>query len=204
MIRVATTHPQWALGFADEVWWSRFAQPTMRAWQAPDQPARRSAPVPLVGDRDPAALGCYGVLPRPSPATGTGEPMLLRFVDGRPVSAVTIAVLERWSMQLFSMGQTALILIRDSAPWHISRAVRTWLRQHNQAFKGGTVGVRIMVAKPPIKSPWLNPIEPKWTHGKRAAVTSGRLLTAQDLADRGCAYYGCAHEPHVVQPQKAA
>ena len=120
------------------------------------------------------------------------------------MSAVTIAVLERWSMQLFSMGKTALILIWDNAPWHISRQVRTWLRQHNRSVKGGARGVRIIGARLPIKSPWLNPIEPKWVHGKRAVVTAGRLLTAQDLADRVCAYYGCAHEPHVVQPQKAA
>lgn len=176
----------------------------MRAWQGSDQPARLRAPTPIVGDRDPAALACYGVLLRPSPMTGTGEQMLLRFVDGRPVSAVTIAVLERWSMQVFSTGKTALILIWDNAPWHSSRQVRTWLRQHNQAVKGGAVGVRIIVAQLPIKSPWLNPIEPKWVHGKRAVVTPGRLLTARDLADRVCAYYGCAHEPHVVQPQKAA
>lgn len=201
---MAAAHPQWVLGFADEVWWSRFARPTMDAWQAPDQPARLGTPRPIVGDRDPVALACYGVLLRPAPATGTGEQMLLRFVDGRPVSAVTIAVLERWSRQLFSMGKTALILIWDNAPWHISRAVRTWLRQHNRAVKRGAAGVRLIVARLPTKSPWLNPIEPKWVHGKRAVVTSGRLLTAQDLADRVCAYYGCAHEPHVVQPQQAA
>lgn len=201
---MAATHPQWVLGFADEVWWSRFARPTMRAWHAPDHPTRLGAPVPIVGDRDPAALACYGVLLRPSLVTGRAEQMLLRFVDGRPVSAVTIAVLARWSMQVFSAGKTALILIWDNAPWHISRQVRTWLRQHNRAVKDGAAGARIIVAQLPIKSPWLNPIEPKWVHGKRAVVTSGRLLTAQDLADRVCAYYGCAHEPHVVQPQKAA
>lgn len=176
----------------------------MRAWQAPDQPARLQEPGRIVGDRDPTALACYGVLLRPSAVTGRGEQMLLRFVDGRPVSAVTIAVLERWSMQMFSMGKTALILIWDNAPWHISRQVRTWLRQHNRAVKGGAVGVRIIVAKLPIKSPWLNPIEPKWVHGKRAVVAPARLLTARELAERVCAYYGCVYEPHIVQPQQAA
>jgi len=28
-------------------------------------------------------------------------------------------------------GLTAVLLIWDHASWHISRAVRTWLRQHN-------------------------------------------------------------------------
>ena len=56
----------------------------------------------------------------------------------------------------------------------------------------------------PSKSPWLNAIEPKWVHGKRAVVEPERLLTAHELADRVCAYYGCAHEPHLAQSQKAA
>ena len=35
-MRLAETHPTWALGFADEVWWSRLAQPTMRFWTEED------------------------------------------------------------------------------------------------------------------------------------------------------------------------
>ena len=31
-------------------------------------------------------------------------------------------------------------------------------------------GVRILVCYLPVKSPWLNPIEPKWVHSKRAIV----------------------------------
>jgi hypothetical protein len=29
LIALAATHPDWALGFADEVWWSRLAQPLL-------------------------------------------------------------------------------------------------------------------------------------------------------------------------------
>jgi hypothetical protein len=193
------------VGFADEVWWSRLARPTMRAWQGPEQPVRLCEPVRTTNDRDPAALACYGVLLRsPALAPATSDQLLLQFVDGRPVSAVTIAVLERWSAQLQRAGKTALLLIWDNAPWHISRQVRTWLRQHNLAVKRGAAGVRIIVRLLPVKSPWLNPIEPKWVHGKRAIVALSRMLTPQELADRVCHYYQCPHEPHVVQPQKAA
>jgi hypothetical protein len=30
LIRLATSHPQWALGFEDETWWSRLAQPALK------------------------------------------------------------------------------------------------------------------------------------------------------------------------------
>ena len=56
-------------------------------------------------------------------------------------------------------------------------------------------GVRILVCCLPVKSPWLNPIEPKWVHGQRAIVEPARLLSAQEVADRVCSYHGCAHEP---------
>ena len=32
MIRLADAHADWVLGFADEVWWSRLAQPELHAW----------------------------------------------------------------------------------------------------------------------------------------------------------------------------
>src|SRR5919108_2666030 len=38
LIRLAATHPTWVLGFEDEVWWSRLAQPALHAW-APDAQA---------------------------------------------------------------------------------------------------------------------------------------------------------------------
>ena len=36
----------------------------------------------------------------------------------------------------------------------------------------------------PTQSPWLNPIEPKWVHGKRAVVEPDGLLSAEQLAER--------------------
>ena len=40
MIRLAASDPDWVLGFEDEVWWSRLAQPALHTWAAPDQPVR--------------------------------------------------------------------------------------------------------------------------------------------------------------------
>lgn len=42
----------------------------------------------------------------------------------------------------------------------------------------------------PRESPWLNPIEPKWVHGKRRVVEPNGLLTTNALAERVCAAYG--------------
>jgi transposase InsO family protein len=158
-------------------------------------------------DPDPKALACYGLLARLR--TKASEPavdqMLLRFVDGRPVSAVSIDFLAWCSERLHTAGKKALLLVWDNAPWHISKAVRGWLREHNRQVKvGQRVGVRIVLCLLPSKSPWLNAIEPKWVHGKRAVVEPKRLLTANELAERACAYFGCDHEPHLVQPKKAA
>ena len=36
----------------------------------------------------------------------------------------------------------------------------------------------------PTYSPWLNPIEPKWVHGKRAIVEPDRKLTADEVRQR--------------------
>ena len=93
-------------------------------------------------------------------------------------------------------------LIWDNAPWHISEMVRTWIRAHNQLTKRTGQGVRILVCYLPSKSTWLNPIERKWMHGKRAIVEPARLLPADELADRVCARFDCVHAPHLVAPTK--
>ena len=70
-----------------------------------------------------------------------------------------------------------------------------WIREHNQQVKQTGKGVRILPLLLPTQSPWLNPIEPKWVHGKRNVVEHDGLLTAQQLAERVCAYFGCSYEP---------
>jgi DDE superfamily endonuclease len=128
----------------------------------------------------------------------------LRFVAGRPVSAVTIEFLAWGSAQLAAQSFTAWLLIWDNAAWHRSQAVRHWLRQHHQQVKRGVEGVRLVVCPLPSKSPWLNPIEPKGVHGKRAVADPDRRLSAAELEARVYAYYGCEGEAHLVMPKKVA
>ena len=59
------------------------------------------------------------------------EQMMLRFVDGRPVSQVTVDYLTWLCAQLAREGKKALLLVWDNASWHISQLVRQWLRTHN-------------------------------------------------------------------------
>ena len=130
--------------------------------------------------------------------------MGLRFVTARPVSALTVEVLPWACAEWTAEGKTALLLVWDNASWHRSQMVRHWLRQHNQQVKRGATGVRIVVCHLPSKSPWLNPIEPKWIHGKRAVSEADRLLSADELEARVYAYYDCEREAHLVMPKKVA
>ncbi len=205
LLRLIETHPDWALGYEDEVWWSRLAQPSVRTWTEPDQRLRLVEPVLATDDPDPAALACYGLLTRWVEPDGTRQEQIwLRFVDGRPVSAITTPFLAWCCERLATLGKRALLLVWDNASWHISKAVRNWIRAHNRWVKQTGRGVRIVVCFLPSKSPWLNAIEPKWVHGKRRVVEADRVLPAQELADRVCDAYGCAHEPHLSILEKVA
>nr|CAA9285487.1 hypothetical protein AVDCRST_MAG63-3920 [uncultured Armatimonadetes bacterium] len=205
MIRLAASHPAWVVGFQDEVWWSRLAQPAQHSWAEPDRPLRLVEQAVAKGDPDPKALACYGLLLR-SATEGGGwrEETWLRFVDGRPVSAVTTEYLARCCARLQAAGKEALLLVWDDAPWHVSRAVRTWIRAHNRRVKRGGRGVRIVTCYLPIKSPWLNPIEPKWVHGKRRVTEPARLLSAAELIDRVYAAFACDPQPVLAIPAEAA
>ena len=153
-------------------------------------------------DPDRKALACYGLLLRWLEQDATArEEIWLRFVDGRPVSAITIQFLEWCCAKLEAKGKRVLAMVWDNASWHISKAVRKWVRQHNRQVKQTGHGVRILVCYLPVKSPWLNPIEPKWLHAKRRIVEPNATLSAHELADRICATLGCAHEDHLSIPE---
>jgi hypothetical protein len=184
-MRLVMGHPDWALGFEDETWWSRFEQPRFSTWCEADQALRLIEQVRCPQDKERKALACYGLLVRFSRgAEAVAEKMWLRFVEGRPVSAITCQFLAWCCARLQAMGKRVLALVWDNASWHISQAVKTWLRQHNRQVKRSGQGVRILVCPLPVKSPWLNPIEPKWMHGKRRVAEPDRTLTIQELADR--------------------
>ena len=152
-------------------------------------------------DPDPKALACYGLLVR---RADQDEAVWLRFVQGRPLSAITIQFLDWCCGKLQALRVPVWVLIWDNASWHVSKAVRRWIRTHNRAVKQQGQGVRILSCYLPVKSPWLNPIEPKWVHGKRAIIEPARLLSAQEVADRVCAHFGCSHDAHLVIPDNVA
>ena len=202
MIHTVDSHPDWLLGFVDEVWWSRLAQPEQHRWgPKPSTPRLHDLKLPKA-DSGPKAVACYGLLARGQLELEGG--MWLRFVEGRPVSAVTTSFLAWCAKRLADQGITALIVIWDNATWHKSQAVRVWLRQHNREVKASGQGTRIVAFRLPVKSPWLNPIEPKWVHGKRAVSHTDRVLSPSELESRICAYYGCEQETHLVMPQKVS
>ena len=180
------------LGYQDECWWSRLALPTMHAWMGEATELRLVERALPKGDLDPKALSCYGLL------RGDTSGMLLRFVSGRPVSQVTEDYLDWVCERLRAEGKKALLLIWDNASWHVSKRVRAWIKTHNRKARAEG-GVRIVACYLPVKSPWLNAIEPKWAHGKKAIVEPDRPLSAGEVRDRVCAYYHCDQEPPLVQ-----
>lgn len=183
------------------MWWSRLAQPHVHFWSEENLTPRLVELELPQDDPHPKALACYGVLVR-SAAPQTVDQMLLRFVEGRPVSDITTDFLAWGCERLAAQGKTAWLLVWDNASWHRSQTVRRWIKQHNRSVKADGRGVRIVACYLPTKSPWLNAIEPKWVHGKRAVVEPERPLSAQELAARVCAYYGCPHEPHLSLSEK--
>lgn len=156
----------------------------MHGWSS-GQSLRVIAPEPDSRDRQPKALACYGVW-----LAGQGQ-MLLRFAAGRPLSGGTCQFLGWVCRQLEARGKRVWALVWDNAPWHLSRQVRKWIARHNRQVKRRRQGVRILVCQLPAKSPWLNPIEAKWLHGKRAVVEPDGILSPEELTQRICQYYGC-------------
>ncbi|HSR53244.1 MAG TPA: transposase [Acidobacteriota bacterium] len=183
---MAQTRDDWVLGYVDEVWWSRFAQPAMHAWTSTGEALRLVSRTRKKEDEEPKALSCYGVLFDEA----DGAEMLLRFVKGRPVSHVTTAFLDWGVERLAARGKRVWALVWDNASWHISQAVKGWIKAHNRKAKREG-GVRIITCELPVKSPWLNPIEPKWLHGKRAICEPDGELTVAEVMERVCAHYGC-------------
>ncbi|EFH80993.1 helix-turn-helix domain-containing protein [Ktedonobacter racemifer] len=122
LIAYAQPRSDWAIGFLDEVWWSRFALPRLYAWQDSEHPVRLVEQSWQKNDPDPKALACYGVLwQKGTTEEPVREQMWLRFVTGRPVSEITIQFLDWCCQQLAAQGKRQWLLIWDNASWHESR-----------------------------------------------------------------------------------
>ena len=182
------------VGFQDETWWTRLAQPDLFAWAA-DNPLRLGANARDPKGGGPEAVACYGVL-----RLDTGA-MMLRFCDGRPVSATTEEYLGWVCDRLAAEGKRVFVLVWDNAAWHVSRRGRRWIAQHSRRVRRAGRGCRIRVCGLPVKAPWLNPIEPRWVHGTRAVVEPDRKLTAEELRQRVCDYFGCPQHPPLPKPE---
>ena len=185
LIALSEKHPDWIVGFLDEVWWSRLSDPMMHSWSEDGHPLRLVEKRAEKGEEDPKAIACYGLYLRAE------SRMLVRFVEQRPVSSLTCQFLEWVTAEVSQLGKRVMPLIWDNASWHLSKEVRQWIRQHNRQVKQTGKGVRLIVCKLPVKSPWLNAIEPKWIHAKRAIVEPERKLTALELQTRVCDYFDC-------------
>ena len=125
------------------------------------------------------ATGCWCAQAPPAP-----EAVWLRFVDGRPVSAADHPVP---GLVLRAAGGAGA---RRRCCWSGTTPPGTSARRCGAGCGPTTSashregGVRIVPCFLPTKSPWLNPIEPKWVHGKRRVVEPARLLTAGELETR--------------------
>jgi DDE superfamily endonuclease len=194
LIHMAANHPDRALGFEDDVWWRREAQPPRHAW-SDDTPLRVAETTGPAKDPAGKAVACDG-LSRP-----TANQRLWRFVRGRPVSVVTCAFLAWLAVYFTAQGKRALFLLWDNAAWHVSQAAQEWSKAHNRKAKQEG-GCRFIVCRLPRKSPWLNPMEPKWVHGKRAIVEPTRVLPMADLIQRVCASYQCELTDLIAQPDR--
>ena len=107
----------WAIGFLDEVWWSRFALPQASAWQDQEEPVRFSEQRWQKADPDAKALACYGMLWQRGPADApVRDQMSLRFVDGRPVSNLTTQFLAWCCTNLEAQGKRAWLLSLSIMP----------------------------------------------------------------------------------------
>jgi len=188
-IQQAGRHPEWVIGFVDEVWWSRIARPRLRAWSAGD-PVKLHVVSRPEGDPDPVALCCYGLLRQDT------NRVLVRFVEGRPVGDVTAQFLAWACEQLRSEGKSRLIVIWDDASWHSGRPASDWIAAHNRQVKRDG-GVQIVLCPLPVKSPWLNNIETRWGPAKRAILEPDRILTGAEVVARVCEHFEAAQLPYL-------
>lgn len=159
----------------DECWFSRFAQPPARAW-TDTEGLRLHVREPERSEPD-KALACFGAVRQDL------NEVVLYFSHGQP---------DHWQMWMFIVGLLALartegkrgvVMIWDNASWHKSYEIRQWVRAYNRAAKEAGEP-RLLTHLLPTKSPWLNPIEPRWVHAKRNVCEPMGELTPRELRRR--------------------
>ena len=174
LIAWAQQHPQEVLLlWQDESWFSRFAQPRLKAWG--EQELQQRMVLPQTPDK---ALCYYGVKRH-----DTGEVYLYRCLK-RPNSDETIQFLHWIVLGAALERKKAVVVVWDNASWHVGQKVKRWIRRYNQQAKREGK-VRLLVWHLPKRSPWLNSIEPHWQHGKkRVCEPTDKELTPHELQRR--------------------
>jgi transposase len=189
LLRLSAKHPEWVVGFEDEVWWSRVARPVLHNWT--DGPAMK---VRVLGqeksDPDPVAIACYGFYRMDT------RKVLVRFVEKRPLGDVTVQFLEWLCWGVAREGKKVLAVIWDDASWHTCETVAGWVDEQNRRARQGG-GVKVVICELPVAAPWLNNIEPCWTHAKKAVVDTDRKLTAAEITRRVCEHFECEPLPYL-------
>lgn len=188
LLRESADHPEWAIGFEDEVWWSRVAQPKVRTWA--DAPLKVQVLKSDDSDSDPDAIACYGFYRHDT------RKITVRFVEGRPVGELTIQFLEWLCWGVAKEGKKVLVVVWDGPSWHTAEAVSAWVGEQNRRAERGD-GIRLDLCELPVASPWLNNIEPCWTHAKKAVMEADRKLTAAEITSRVCEHFGCELLPYL-------
>lgn len=165
----------------DESWFSRFEHPSVRAWSGKKGLSllKRAAPDEEVDK----ALACYGAVRQDT------QQVYFSFSTTRPVSEATWTFVQALLDIARQEGKRVLVIIWDNAGWHLSKRLRQWIRQHNQAAKQ-TGDVRLLTHLLPLKSPWLNPIEPRWVHAKRAICEPNGELSVAETKRRLSTHFG--------------
>ena len=152
----------------------------MYVWSM-DQALRLVQREPKENEPHPA-LACFGAVRKDIQA------MYLYFSDGQ---------LNSEQVWVFIMGLLAVaragakrvvVMIWDQAGWHLSKRLCQWMRAYNhQAKQCGEP--RLLTYLLPVKSLWLNPIEPRWMHAKRGVCEPDGDLLSLELIRRLCAHF---------------
>lgn len=177
----AQQHSDWLLVEEDECWFSRFAQPQAHAWAEAGDELRLVQREPKRGETH-KALACFGAVRQDT------DEVLLYFSDGQPNSLQMWLFIVGLLAVARAEGKGVVVMIWDSASWHKSADLRAWIRAYNQAAKAAGEP-RLLTHRLPIKSPWLNPIEPRWVHAKRGVCEPDGKLTPTSLHGRLYAYF---------------
>lgn len=181
MKQQAQQRPDWLLVEEDECWFSRFAQPQAHAWAEAGDELYLVQRAPKRGEVE-QALACFGAVRHES------DEVLLSFSAGQPNSLQTWWFIVGLLAVAGTAGKQVLVVIWDNATWHKSADIRQWTRAYNRAAKA-VAEPRLLIHQLPVKSPWLNPIEPRWVHAKRAVCEADGALTPTELRRRLCRHF---------------